>query len=129
MKVTYKGKDFYLYRYLSDNQVKKEKPVDDDGYEIDKSKKSFFYYKINGTMELIFCLTENPKSDYFLLREKYSSRPDIIWISSDISNVISLDQDFYKENSVYLVKPDKLLIDKNNLIEFFEEIQKQLRAH
>ena len=44
MKVTFEGKDYYLYKILFGVGIKRYQPPEDDGFEVDKYKKPFFYY-------------------------------------------------------------------------------------
>ena len=127
MKIVFKGKSYYLYKHEFGKSVRKHRPKDDDGFEIYESlvEKPFFYYQINARTELIYCLTKKPKSEKILIKRKFSSRPDIIHISSNISNVISPIPGFYRQTSIYSVK----IKDINNIPEFFEEVQKQVHAH
>lgn len=123
MKITFEGKDYFLYKYLFNKSSKKFRPSDDDGFEINERKLPFFYYRINGEVELLFYSDKELESDHYFLKKKYSSRPDVIYISPDISDVVSLYPEFYKNDSLFSSVTGELY---GKRVKFFEEIQKQL---
>lgn len=127
MEIVFKGKSYYLYKYEFGKSVRKHRPKDDDGFETHESSNEnpFFYYHIYEQTELIYCFTKKPKSEKFLVKKKFSSRPDIVYISPDISSVISLIPGFYRQTLIYPVR----IKDIDDIPEFFEEVQKQVHAH